>query len=381
MTGRRKKIVAKMEQEGLDGVIYAGGANFQYIAECTDYFWQRHIMNNMHGRYCARNTPECVIYLNSRGESTIVCIPKCRDSFPGNRVVLSYMDQMEDTLSTVLDGKRIGFGSDCGAWLEKTLKEIDAGLELVDAEWLLKDIRAIKEEGELAQLRKLAKFTDDAAGYVIERLQPDMTQLEIEQMLMQYGFDHSIQDFSFPPTAGIKIRKTFTPDENYAFERHTKLQEGAAIAFDVGYMDKGYCSDWGRTVYIGTPPDRVRKGYEALKLGQEAMVRRIVPNETKIYQLYEFVLNEAERLGCDDLLRFRDTSRLHGHLIGSEVHELPTIDRYCDEVLRPGMVFCSEPKVTIPEECYMRMEDMILVTETGAEFLTNFTRDLIAIQF
>lgn len=377
MTDRRKRIVEVVQKAGLDGVLYTGGANFQYLSECTGYFWQRSMMNNMHGRYSARVTPECVIYMNSAGESTIVCIPQYRNSFPGERVIPSYMDQMEDTLSTVVDGKRIGIGSDCCEWIKKVLKGIDGGIQIVDAEWLLKDLRAIKDENELAQMRKLAAFTDDAVQYVVDHLHEGITQLETEQMLMQYGIDHGVQDFSFPPTAGFKTRGTFNPDENFDFNRKSRLVNGTMIAFDVGYMDKGYCSDWGRSVYFGKAPDHVREGYRALQAGQQSMVSRIVPNQTKFHELFEFVLEETARWGYDNVLRFKNTSQLHGHLIGIEVHEFPTIDRYCDEVLRPSMVFCSEPKMMFERECYIRVEDMILVTETGAEFLTKFERDLI----
>jgi len=380
MTERRKRILEKVREAGLDGILYAGGANFQYLSECNTYFWQRSCMNNMHGRFCSRISPECLIYMNDEGETTIVCIPGCKDSFPGNKVVLSYMDQMEDVLAGVIDGKRIGVGSDCGEWLRKTVHEIDPGIKIADAEWLLKDLRAIKDEKEIAQMRKLAAFTDEAVGHVIANLKEGMTQGETERMLMDYGIEHGIQDFSFPPTAGFKTRGTFNPDENFMFSKNSVLTEGTAIAFDVGYMDQGYCSDWGRTVYFGTAPKEVREGYEALQAGQQYMVSRIVPNETRFYQLYEYVLEETARRGYDHVLRFKNTSQLHGHLIGIEVHEFPTIDHYCDEILRPGMVFCSEPKMMFERECYMRVEDMILVTETGAEFLTNFPRELIEIK-
>ena len=50
-----------------------------------------------------------------------------------------------------------------------------------------------------------------------------------------------------------------------------------------------------------------------------------------------------------------------------------------DYVLQPGMVFCSEPKMFFMNECYMRVEDMVLITETGAESLTKFSRELFEV--
>ena len=375
MSQRREKCISKIKEANLDGVLVATGPTFQYLSESTDYFWQRSCMNNIDGRLSAKILPECVLYLSASGECTIVAIPRLKDAFPNETVIVSYMDQMEDTLSPYVKGKKIGIGADCHEWLKSALHEIDPKIETVDAEELFYDLRAIKDEKEIAIMRRLAKFTDEAVMYVVTHLKEGMTQYDAEQMLMQYGLDHGIQDFSFPSTAGFKTRGTFSSEENFVFPRTSKLVPGTAIAFDVGYMDQGYCSDWGRTVYYGKAPERVKEGYKALQAGQVSMVERIVPNKTNVNELYDFVLEEVEKRGFADVLRFKDTGML-GHQIGTDCHEYPMVNRSSDAILRPGMIFCSEPKMMFEGECYMRVEDMILVTETGAEFLTTFDRDL-----
>ncbi|MBQ1325342.1 MAG: M24 family metallopeptidase, partial [Solobacterium sp.] len=62
-----------------------------------------------------------------------------------------------------------------------------------------------------------------------------------------------------------------------------------------------------------------------------------------------------------------------------DCHEYPLLMETEDEPFLPGMVFCAEPKMIFPGEMYMRVEDMILITETGAESLTRFPRDLFEI--
>ena len=185
---------------------------------------------------------------------------------------------------------------------------------------------------------------------------------------------NDIQDFSFPPTCGFKTRNTEAAKDALVFSRDTKLIKGTAIAFDVGYMNHGYCSDWGRTVYYGTAPELVKNGYHALQAGQQSMVSKIIPNKTNINELYGMVLKKVTELGYGDYLRYQEQGML-GHQIGIDCHEHPMLNNAIDFVLRPGMVFCSEPKMFFENECYMRVEDMILVTETGAEFLTNFDRE------
>ena len=110
------------------------------------------------------------------------------------------------------------------------------------------------------------------------------------------------------------------------------------------------------------------------------MVNQLIPYKTNINELYAMILAEVNQRGYADVLRFKDTGML-GHQIGIDCHEFPMLNNATDFILKPGMVFCSEPKMMFENECYMRIEDMILITETGAEFLTIFSRDLFEVDY
>lgn len=375
---RREKILKKLNESGLDGLLFASGANFQYVVESNSYFWQRYCFNLDEPVAGARIIPEAMVYLNKDGKSTILNTPLLKEHFDTtlNDVVVSYMDQFEDELTKIIDGKKIGIGRDCEAWFRKTLN-----VKLIEVEDIFYDLRRIKDEKEIALMTKLGKFTDDAVMYVCKHLKPGMTMSEAERMIVDYGLKTGMADLSFPPTCGFKTRNTENAQNIEPFENDRKLVEGTMIAFDIGYMDRGYCSDWGRTVYYGKAPELVKKGYEALQAGETYMVSKIVPGVTKFGELYGFICDKVEELGYYDYLRFkRDETGGNGHHIGSEVHELPFLVPGDDLVLEPGMIFCSEPKMFFKNEGYMRVEDMILVTEDGAEFLTNFPRDLFEIE-
>lgn len=375
---RREKILKKLNESGLDGLLFASGANFQYVVESNSYFWQRYCFNLDEPVAGARIIPEAMVYLNKDGKSTILTTPLLKEHFDTtlNDVVVSYMDQFEDELTKIIDGKKIGIGRDCEAWFRKTLN-----VKLIEVEDIFYDLRRIKDEKEIALMSKLGKFTDDAVMYVCKHLKPGMTMFEAERMIVDYGLKTGMADLSFPPTCGFKTRNTENAQSIEPFENDRKLVEGTMIAFDIGYMDRGYCSDWGRTVYYGKAPELVKKGYEALQAGETYMVSKIVPGVTKFGELYGFICDKVEELGYYDYLRFkRDETGGNGHHIGSEVHELPFLVPGDDLVLEPGMIFCSEPKMFFKNEGYMRVEDMILVTEDGAKFLTNFPRDLFEIE-
>ncbi|MBQ1508280.1 MAG: M24 family metallopeptidase [Erysipelotrichaceae bacterium] len=246
---RRKKCTDKVVEAGLDGVLFATGANLQYITESMDFYWQRSCMKNIEGYSTAYEIPEALAFLTKDGDLTVITIPRNKDKFPGVKVLPSYMDQMEDTLSYVLTGKKIGVGSDCQKWVTETVKAIDPSIELVFAEEIWDDIRCIKDAKEIAHMRWMAEFTDEAVMHVVKNFHEGMSGRDAEACLMQYGFDHGIDDFSFPPTIGFKRKNQMPVEIPFDYDRTQTLVPGTGIAFDIGFMHKGYCSDWGRSLY------------------------------------------------------------------------------------------------------------------------------------
>ncbi len=382
MIDRRKRCLEEFSKTGLDGLLFAEGANFQYLSECTSYFWQRECMGLDAPAAGSHIIPESVIYMDRYGNTTVLTIPRNKDHFDTtkNEVVVSYMDQFEDELRHIVDGKKIGIGRNCEDWFIRTLKESDPAIETVSAERIFEGIRRIKDDREIAQMRRMAKFTDDAVMYVVKHMYEGMTMFECERGIIDYGLAHGIQDLSFPPTCGFKTRNTENAQNIEPFEPERKLVPGTMVAFDIGYMDQGYCSDWGRTVYWGKAPELVKNGYAALQAAQVYMISQIKPGVTHYGDLYSYICDKAEELGYYQYLRFKREDRGgNGHHIGTDVHEMPWLTSDQDLILQPGMIFCSEPKMFFPNEGYMRVEDMILVTETGAESLTTFPRDLFEI--
>ncbi len=365
----------KMKKNNLDGLLFAVGANFQFLSKCNNFHWQRSCMNNLAPHKSYENYPSAILYVDKNASITIISTPKLKDYFINHHVVVAYIDQMEDTLSSIINSKNIGIGLDCYDWIIETLAEVDNNINTFEVENIFNDIRCIKTDDEIIHLRTIAKFTDDAMMHVVKNIKKGMSQLEVEQMIMQYGLDHHISDFAFPVTAGFKTLHTFDEKDSFNFPRTSILQDNTAIAFDVGFIHNGYCSDWGRTIYYKKAPKHLKDGYSALQKAQEYMVSKIVPYKTNVNELYDFILEEVTRLGYAHVLRYKEEKML-GHQIGIDCHEYPMLNPNEDFTLKPGMVFCSEPKMMFDQECYMRVEDMILVTEKGAEFLTTFDREL-----
>ena len=126
-----------------------------------------------------------------------------------------------------------------------------------------------------------------------------------------------------------------------------------------------------RTVHVGRTSKPHRRMYEAVRDAQLASIEAVRPG---------VATGEVDKAGRQLLKKAGyDAWFTHstGHGVGIEVHESPRLARGQTQKLSPGMVVTIEPGIYIPEEGGVRIEDMVLVTESGHEVLTPTTKDLI----
>jgi Xaa-Pro aminopeptidase len=143
------------------------------------------------------------------------------------------------------------------------------------------------------------------------------------------------------------------------------------VILDYGVILAGYCSDMTRTVHVGRAPAERRRMYEAVLQAQLASVAAVGPGVEA---------GAVDRAGRQILKKGGfDAYFTHstGHGVGIEVHEQPRLARNQKQKLAPGMIVTIEPGVYIPGQGGVRIEDMVLVTESGNEVLTPATRELI----
>ena len=96
MTQRREKCLKEFKKTGLDGLLFASSANFQYLTETKSYMWQRFCFNLDVEVAGARIIPEALVYMDTNGKTTILTTPALKHHFDINKndVVVSYMDQV-----------------------------------------------------------------------------------------------------------------------------------------------------------------------------------------------------------------------------------------------------------------------------------------------
>lgn len=230
-------------------------------------------------------------------------------------------------------------------------------------------IRAVKDERELETMQRAAEITDAALGATIARLRPGMTErdvaIEVDYQIRRSGGD----GYSFYP--GIICVGNGSDPQRHILTRNTDmvLAPGTTVAFDFGVLYGGYCSDFGRSVFIGEPRDDALAAYRSITQASQAAMGVMAEGQVTPAQIADFVRDRVTADGFGPWYWYLGL----GHGIGLEVHEWPWLRPGFDEPIRAGMCFTLEPKVWKPGVFYVRCEDVVVVGKDRATSLTRFS--------
>lgn len=233
-------------------------------------------------------------------------------------------------------------------------------------------IRAIKDPDELAVMERAAEITDQAMAATLARLRVGMSEwdvaAEVDYQIKRHGGDGS----SFYP--GIICVGNGSDPQRHIFTRNTdmRLDPGTTVAFDFGVLYKGYCSDFGRSVFIGEPLPEAVAAYRSIVAAKLAVMELMGDGMVTPTAIRDFV---AERVSADGFGEYYMINGL-GHAIGLEVHEEPWLRPPYNEPIRAGMCFTLEPKVWKPGVFYVRSEDVVAVEASRARPLTRAPYDI-----
>ncbi len=153
----------------------------------------------------------------------------------------------------------------------------------------------------------------------------------------------------------------------------TSIPAKGFVVCDFGVILSGYCSDMTRTLHVGRPSTEESRVYEAVREAQQAALEAVRPGKT---------VGEVDAAARKLLHKRRlDKYFTHstGHGLGLEIHEAPRIAAGQTEILRPGMVITVEPGAYLPGKFGVRIEDTVVVTETGCEILTKGSKQLLSV--
>ncbi|MCH4354443.1 metallopeptidase [Staphylococcus sp. HMSC068D03] len=233
-----------------------------------------------------------------------------------------------------------------------------------DIDQTIKELRNIKNESEIENIREAAKLADKCIEIGTEFLKVGVTEREvvnhIENEIKKFG----VSEMSFDTMVLFGDHAASphgTPGER-------KLVKDEYVLFDLGVIYNHYCSDMTRTVKFGTPSEEAQTIYNIVLEAETNAIEAIkagVPLQD-IDKIARDIISDA---GYGDYFPHR-----LGHGLGLEEHEYQDVSSTNSNLLEAGMVITIEPGIYVPNVVGVRIEDDILVTENGYEILTNYDK-------
>ncbi len=248
-------------------------------------------------------------------------------------------------------------------------REFGKAVKLVEAKGVVEDLRAVKSPDEIARIRQAVLLGSAAYESVLEAVREGMTEQRIAAEI-----DHAMRLLGAEGPAFETIvaagKRSALP---HARPTAAKIRKNQLLLVDMGACLNGYMSDMTRVAHIGRPGGQARKIYDAVLEAQLAGIAAVKPG-ARCMDVDASARRSLKRRGLD---RFFTHSLGHG--LGLEIHETPRLGGKVESVLKPGMVVTIEPGVYLPEFGGVRIEDTVLVTETGVEVLTPTSKDFAVI--
>lgn len=239
--------------------------------------------------------------------------------------------------------------------------------EAVETNNLIEKMRTIKDDNEIAKIRRACEITDNCFTHLLEYIKVGMTERQIAFEIEKYFIENGANGLAFDTI----VASGENSSKPHAVPTNRKIQSGDNITIDFGAKYKGYCSDMTRTIFVGSVSDEVRNLYNFILEGQLRATNKIKDG----------VDGKSVSRGVQIEYNARNFELIHalGHGVGLEVHELPYLSYRSSQILKENMVVTNEPGIYIPGKIGIRIEDTILVNKLESEVLTKSSKELIVI--
>ncbi|MDT8381361.1 MAG: Xaa-Pro peptidase family protein [Brevefilum sp.] len=366
-TERMEKLVSLMKIHGLKGVALNPGPSLRYLTGLEFHLMER----------------PTVLLVSVSGMSTMI-LPelekaKLQDDTPVFQAFTygddpaawqAAFDRAVEKLG--LTQGHVGVEAGRMRFLELAyLKNALPNIEFVDGGKVIDGLRIKKESGEIVKMRRAAKIAQSAILATLKLLKEGMTEKQIaNELVVQLLRAGSDDQLPFSPIVSLG-ENTANP---HAVPSDRALQKGDLLLIDWGASFEGYFSDITRTFTFGEVEQ------ELLKIGVFVLRANQAGRKTGKPGLAAGAVDRAARLviteaGYGDFFIHRT-----GHGLGMEAHETPYIFDENRTILETGMTFTIEPGIYLPGRGGVRIEDDVVVTETGLDSLTDLPRELLPLE-
>lgn len=290
----------------------------------------------------------------------------------GFQIIEHGSSPLEDVLGLLRQAKltKLAFEQDHVVYSEFTAwtKTLN-GITLEPASGLVERLRIIKDESELQIMQEAADLADSTFNHILKLIRPGVRETEIALEMEVYMRKHGATSSSFDTIVASGERSALP--HGVASDRIIGNNE--FVKLDFGAYYNGYCSDLTRTVVVGTPTAKHLEIYNIVLEAQLHALENIKPGMTG---------READALTRDIITKYGYGDLFGhgtGHGLGMEIHEAPRLSKLSETILTPGMTVTVEPGIYVPGFGGVRIEDDIVITETGIKILTSSPKDLITL--
>ena len=253
----------------------------------------------------------------------------------------------------------------------RRIEQAFPGSPLLATEPWLPELRMVKDETEVADMRRAVEIAEAAMQHLLDEkaIRPGRTELEVAADLQVAMLRQGSQGEAFSPIV-VAGPNSALP---HASPSERVMEEGDLVIIDWGAVYQGYRSDITRTFVLGRPTPKIEAMHDAVLAANQAGRLAVRPNmpAQEVDRIARRAINLA---GYSEFFIHRT-----GHGLGLETHEPPYIVEGNLTLLQAGMTFTVEPGVYVPDLGGVRIEDDVLVTEGGSETLTTLDRKLVVI--
>jgi Xaa-Pro dipeptidase len=360
---RFDKLNASLRTSDLDAVILNPGPTLTYLTGLRFHLMERP-----------------VVLLFAKDQDPAIVLPELElqkvASLPYKLQVSAYAENPSEWDSAFrkavqalgLDGKRIGVEPRQLRLLE--FRHVKAGApeaDYPDASDVLSGLRLRKDPPEVEAMRRAVKIAQEALEATIPLIKIGMTEKELSAELVVQLLKHGSEpELPFAPIVSGGPNGA----NPHASPTERKLQAGDLLVVDWGATYDGYISDLTRTFAVGEVDDEYQKIH---KIVQEANAagRAAAKPGVPCADVDKAAREVIEKAGYGVYFTHRT-----GHGIGMEGHEEPYMRGDNMQLLEPGMAFTVEPGIYLPNRNGVRIEDNVVITETGADVLSDMPREM-----
>lgn len=354
---RLKRIIKNMEKHNLQQILITSTSSIFYLT----------------GKWIEPGERMLALYINTNGTIKLFI----NELFPieCNDLDVEIYKDGENPIKRLLNvidyNKKLGIEKEWPSHFLISLINEKSTIKFINGSPIIDEVRMIKDAEEIAAMKEASKINDKVIKDLIENVIPKNISEKkacklLDELYEKYGTD----SFSFYPLIAYGSNCA-EPHHN---SNNSYLKDGDTIIMDIGGRTNYYCSDMTRTVFYKKVKDEHKKIYDIVLEANQMAIASVKPG-VRFCDIDRAARDVISKAGYGKYFTHRT-----GHNIGIDVHEFPDVSEVNPMIVQKGMIFSIEPGIYLPGDMGVRIEDLVLVTNSGCEVLNSYPKEMQIIE-